>query len=104
MIITMNATSCSLCTLIRRLGSFSEPVIGRCSGIPWQIEGNSFGDHLISESVSVMSSSLIEASFYFALFCVVMACVRYNIDQRVFTYDCYVKRKLVQIVQEKILP
>jgi hypothetical protein len=32
------------------------------TGISWQTEGHSSGDHLISESVSVMPSSVIEAS------------------------------------------
>jgi hypothetical protein len=32
------------------------------TGISRQTEGHSFGDHLISESVSVTSSSVIEAS------------------------------------------
>jgi hypothetical protein len=39
-----------------------------------------------------MLSSVIEASFYCALFCVFMAHVRYNLEQRVFIYDCYVKK------------
>jgi hypothetical protein len=56
-------------------------------------EGHSFGDHPISESVSVMPSSVIEASFYCALLCVFMARVRYNLEQRVFIYDCYVGKK-----------
>jgi hypothetical protein len=31
-----------------------------------------------------------------------MACVRYNLEQEVFVYDCYVKEKdLIQIMQEK---
>jgi hypothetical protein len=32
------------------------------TGISWQTEGHSFGDHLSSESVSVTPSSVIEAS------------------------------------------
>jgi hypothetical protein len=35
--------------------------MGRDSGISRQTEGYSFGDHLISESVSVMPQSVIEA-------------------------------------------
>jgi hypothetical protein len=31
-----------------------------------------------------------------------MARVTYNLEQRVFIYDCYVKKKLILIVQEKI--
>jgi hypothetical protein len=31
------------------------------TGISWQTEGHSFGEHLISKSVSVMSSGVIEA-------------------------------------------
>jgi hypothetical protein len=58
-------------------------VLGDC-GIPRQTEDHSFGDHLISESVSVAPSSVTEASFYCALFCVFMAGVRYNLEQRVF--------------------
>jgi hypothetical protein len=44
---------CSLCRLIRRPAD---------TGISRQTEGQSFGDHLSSESVSVMPSSVIEAS------------------------------------------
>jgi hypothetical protein len=44
-----------------------------------------------------------EASLYSAPFRVFMARERYNFEQRVFIYDCYVK-KLIQIVQEKISP
>jgi hypothetical protein len=39
-----------------------EHLIGRHCGISWQTEGHSFGDHLISESVSVTPSSVIEVS------------------------------------------
>jgi hypothetical protein len=49
---------CSLCRLIRR----PEHLIGRHCGISWQTESHSFGDHLISELVSVTTSSVIEAS------------------------------------------
>jgi hypothetical protein len=77
-------TECSLCRLIRHPGSFSERLIGRHCGIPQQTEGHSFGDHLISESISVTPSSVIEAYFYYALFSVFMAHVRYNLEQRVF--------------------
>jgi hypothetical protein len=49
---------CSSCRLIRR----PEHLIGRHCGISRQTEGHSFGDHLISESVSVTPSSVIEAS------------------------------------------
>jgi hypothetical protein len=52
-----------------------------------ETEGHSFGNHLIIESVSVT-----EAALYSALFCVFMAHVRYNLEQRVFIYDCYVKK------------
>jgi hypothetical protein len=44
--------------LIRR----PEHLIGRHCGISRQNEGHSFGDHLISESVSITPSSVIEAS------------------------------------------
>jgi hypothetical protein len=50
-------TECSLCSLIRR----PECVIGRHCGISRQAEGHIFGDHLISESVSVTPSSAVEA-------------------------------------------
>jgi hypothetical protein len=92
--------------------SFSVRCHGTQCGCGRQTEGHSFGDHLISESISVISimpssvmeasfysalfsimpSSVIEASFYSALFCVFMAHVRYNLQQRVFIYDCYVKK------------
>jgi hypothetical protein len=49
---------CSLCRLIRH----PEHLIGRHCGISCQTEGHSFGDHLISESVSVTVSSVTEAS------------------------------------------
>jgi hypothetical protein len=57
---------CSLCRLIRR----PEHLISRHRGISSQTEGHSFGDHLISESVSVTPSSVIEASI--VLCCVFM--------------------------------
>jgi hypothetical protein len=37
-------------------------ILSSDTGICRQAEGHSFGDHLISESVSVTSSSVIEAS------------------------------------------
>jgi hypothetical protein len=52
-----------LCRLIRR----PEHLI---TGIFWQTEGHSFGDYLISESVSVTPSSDKEA--FIVLFCVFM--------------------------------
>jgi hypothetical protein len=39
---------CPFWRLIRCLGSFLESLIGRQCGSPWQTEGHSFGDHLIS--------------------------------------------------------
>jgi hypothetical protein len=54
---TCGDTECSLCRLIRR----PEHLIGKHCGISRQTEGHSFGDHLISESVSVTPSSVIEA-------------------------------------------
>jgi hypothetical protein len=48
----------SLCRLIRR----PEYLIGRHCSISRQTEGHAFGDHLISESVGVTLSSVIEAS------------------------------------------
>jgi hypothetical protein len=38
-----------------------------------------------------MLSTVTEVSFCCALFFVLMAPVRYNLEQRVFIYDCYVK-------------
>jgi hypothetical protein len=49
---------CSFCRLIRR----PEHLIGRHYGISRQTEGHSFGDHLISGSVNVTPSSVVEAS------------------------------------------
>jgi hypothetical protein len=37
-------------------------ILSADTGISWQTEGNSFDDHLSSESVHVMPSSVIEAS------------------------------------------
>jgi hypothetical protein len=74
----LKCTRCSFCRLIRHPRSFSERSVGRHHGIPWQTEGQPFGDHLISKSVSVVPSSVTEASFYCALFCVFMTSVRYN--------------------------
>jgi hypothetical protein len=37
-----------------------------------------------------MPLTVKEASFCRALLCVFMAHVRYNLEQRVFIYDCYV--------------
>jgi hypothetical protein len=61
-------------------------------GSPVKLKSHSFGYHLISESVSVPPSSVTEASLCSALFCVFMAPVRYNLEQKVFIYDCYVKK------------
>jgi hypothetical protein len=58
-----------------------------------QTEGHSFGNHLISESVSVTPPSVTETSLYSALFCAFMARVGCNLEQRVFIYDCYEKKK-----------
>jgi hypothetical protein len=99
--LNMGNTRCSFCRLIRHPGSFSERCVWR-RGIPWQTECHSFGDYLISESVSVVPSIVTEASFYCALFCVFMACGRYNLEQRVFIYDCYVKTN--SYMQMKISP
>jgi hypothetical protein len=49
-----------------------EHLIGRHCGISRQ-DGHSFGDHLISESVSVKPSSVIEPSI---VLCVFMTCVK----------------------------
>jgi hypothetical protein len=84
-------TECSFCRLIRCQGSFSERLISRHRGLPRQTEGQSFGDPLISESVSVAPSIVSEFSLYSALFCVFMTRVRYNLEQIVSIYSCYVK-------------
>jgi hypothetical protein len=55
---TYEHIECSLRRLIRR----PEYLIGRHRGISRQSEGNLFGDHLISESVNVTPSSVIDAS------------------------------------------
>jgi hypothetical protein len=58
-------------------------------GFPRQTECHSLGDDLIQRvSQSVLRHRVTKASFYCALFCVVMAHVRYNLEQ-VFIYDCY---------------
>jgi hypothetical protein len=46
---------------------------------------------VITRSVS-QSPSVTGASLYSALFCVFMARVRNNLEQRVFICDCYVKK------------
>jgi hypothetical protein len=43
------------------------------------------------DQCTLASPSVMEASCYSALFCVFKARVRYNLEQRVFIYDCYVK-------------
>jgi hypothetical protein len=73
----------------------------RTCGSPRLTEGHSFGDHLIS----VKLTSVAGASFYSAVFCAFVGRVRYNLEERVFIYDYYVnKKKLIQIMQEKISP
>jgi hypothetical protein len=44
-----------MCRLIRR----PEHLIGRHGSTSWQTKGNSFGDHLISESISVTEASIV---------------------------------------------
>jgi predicted GNAT family acetyltransferase len=68
LLIMYTYTGCSFCRLIRR----PELLIGRHTVISRQTEGHSFGDHMISESVNVTSSSV----FYCAMFCVFMTRVR----------------------------
>jgi hypothetical protein len=84
-------------------GGLSVCRLGTLGGISRQTEGHSFSDHLISGPASVAPSSFTEASLYNALCSVFMACVRYNLEQRVFIFDCYVEKK-TQIMQEKISP
>jgi hypothetical protein len=43
------------------------------------------------DQCSLVPPSVTEASCYCAVFCVFMARVRYNLEQRVSIYDCYVK-------------
>jgi hypothetical protein len=50
------------------------------------------GAHLI-QWVSDTPSTVTEASFCCALFCVFMDHVIYSLELRVFIYDCYVKKK-----------
>jgi hypothetical protein len=64
-----------------------------CQGNTRQTEVHSFGNHLISKSVSVTPPNVTEASLYSARFCVFMARVRYNLEQRVFIHDCYAKKR-----------
>jgi hypothetical protein len=52
---------CSLCRLTGR----PEHLIDKHCGISRQAEGHSFGDHLISELVSVTPESVIDASIVF---------------------------------------
>jgi hypothetical protein len=72
---------CSFCRLIRCPGSFLESLIGRQCGSPRQSEGHSVLRHKVLQK--------LPATVLF--FCVFMARVRYNLVQRVFMYDCYVK-------------
>jgi hypothetical protein len=72
-------------------------------GIPRQTEGHAFSDRLI-QRVCVTPSSVTETSFCCALFCVPMARVRHNLEQRVFIHDCYAKKKLIQIMQDTTCP
>jgi hypothetical protein len=44
-----------------------------------------------------------DVSFYSPLFCVFMACVRYNLEQRVFIYDCYMKKKHINHAGENFV-
>jgi hypothetical protein len=73
---------CSFCRLIRRPGSFLESLIGRQCGSPRQTEGS-----VITWSVR----SCYRSFLYCSLFFVFMARVGYNLEQRIFIYDYYVK-------------
>jgi hypothetical protein len=79
---------------MRRPLSFPVRDLRTHCGSARQSEGHSFGDHLINESVGVTEASLYSAQFY-----VSMARVSYNLQQRCFIDDCYVK-KLIQIVKK----
>jgi hypothetical protein len=90
---------CSFCRLIRHPGSILESLIGRQCGNPWQTECQSFSDHL--DQCSLAPPSVTEASLCCALFSVFMAYVRYNLEQRVFIYDCYVTTNLYKSCRRK---
>jgi hypothetical protein len=68
--------------------AFSELHFCRYWEIAQQTEGHSFGD--INEAVIVALSSVTEA-LCSALFFVFISCVRYGLEQRVFTYNCYME-------------
>jgi hypothetical protein len=94
----------SLCRLIRRALSFSECLVGTYRGCAWQTEEDSFGNDPITKSVSVKPPNVTEACLYSALFCVFMARVRYNLEQIVFIYDCYVKTNSYRSCRRKFHP
>jgi hypothetical protein len=60
---------------------------------PRKTEGHLFGDDRYALDCRTQHNdvSVTEASFSCALFCVFMAHVIYNLEQRVFNYVCYVK-------------
>jgi hypothetical protein len=80
----------------------SQNILLADTGIHWQTEGHSFSQ---SVSQSVLHRRVLYSISFFLLCSVLcLACVKYNLEQRMFIYDCYVgEKKLVQIVQEKIL-
>jgi hypothetical protein len=79
---------------------FWERLIGRHCGIPRQTGDHSFGDHLIHW---VSQCYAINCYRSVVLFCVFMACVGYNLKQRVLIYDCYVKENSYKSCRRKIL-
>jgi hypothetical protein len=93
---------CSECRLIGYAGSFWKRLIVLHCRIP----GKQKVIHSVitqsSESVSVMPSTVTEVSFCYALFCVFMAHVRYNLEQRVFIYDCYVGKNSYKSCKTKL--
>jgi hypothetical protein len=55
-------------------------------------------------SESVLSHQLLQKRHSVVLWSVFMACVRYSLEQRIFIYDRYVEKELMQIMQKKISP
>jgi hypothetical protein len=75
------------------LGAQWDPTANRRSFIWWWPDP-------VSQSV-LRHWLLTEALFCYALFFVLMACVRYNLDHIVFIYDCYVKKNSYKSCRRK---
>jgi hypothetical protein len=67
-----------------------EPLIGTHCGIPHKQKAIPIVITPPTKSVYVTTLTVTEASFCCALFCVFMASVRYNSEQKVVIYDSYV--------------